>query len=393
MQISNSRLRFINVMSLMKYFWLLFFVPFAAHAIDAPAPPELAARAYILIDAANGIKLAGSKEDAKVEPASLTKIMSAYLVFSAIREGKLKLDETLTPSDKAFHSEGSRMFLPQGKPARVDDLIRGMIVQSGNDATLTLAEHIGGTEENFVAQMNDLAKKLGMTETHFENSTGLPSKDHYSSARDMATIANALIRDFPEEYRTYYSQKEFTYNGITQPNRNRLLWLDPNVDGMKTGHTESAGYCLVASARRGERRLISVVTGTASDQARTIESQKLLNYGFQYFDTVKLYQANQTVKAVPIYRGSRNLLRLGFPRTFFLTLPRGTANKIQAQVITKQPILAPIHLGQAAGTLRIWADGKFVGDFSLLALDNVGVAGIFGRGWDNLKLFVMDLLK
>jgi D-alanyl-D-alanine carboxypeptidase (penicillin-binding protein 5/6) len=364
-----------------------------AHAIDVPPPPQIAARAYILIDAANGAKLAGSKEDVKIEPASLTKIMTAYLVFSALKEGKLKLNEELTPSDKAFKSEGSRMFLPQGKPAKVEDLIRGMIIQSGNDATLTLAENIGGTEENFVAQMNEMAKRLGMTSTTFVNAEGLPDPRHLTTAKDLAVLATALIRDYPDDYRKYYSQKEFTYNGITQPNRNRLLWLDPNVDGMKTGHTESAGYCLVASAKRGDRRLISVVTGTASDQGRTIESQKLLNYGFQYFDTIKLYQANQTVKAIPVYRGKRDLLRLGFPSAFYLTLPRGTANKIQAQVITRQPVLAPIHVGQAVGTLRIWADGKYVGEFPLLALDSVSVAGILGRGWDNLKLFVMELFK
>lgn len=377
----------------MKFLWLLLFLPLASQAIDVPPPPQIAARAYILIDAANGVKLAGSKEDQKLEPASLTKIMTAYLVFSALKEGKLKLDDALTPSDKAFHSEGSRMFLPAGKPARVEDLLRGMIVQSGNDATLTLAEGVGGTEENFVSQMNGIAKKLGLAATHFENATGLPSQNHFSTARDLALLASALIRDFPDEYRTYYSLKEFTYNGITQPNRNRLLWLDPNVDGMKTGHTESAGFCLVASARRGERRLISVVTGAASDQSRTMESQKLLNYGFQYFDTVKLYQANQTVKSIPVYRGSRNLVRLGFPDAFYLTLPRGSANKIQAQVITRQPVLAPIYAGQAVGTLRVWADGKFVGDYPLRALDGVGVAGVLGRGWDNLKLFVMGLLK
>jgi serine-type D-Ala-D-Ala carboxypeptidase (penicillin-binding protein 5/6) len=371
----------------------LFLAPLAASALDVPPAPEVAARAYILIDAANGVKLAGNKEDARIEPASLTKLMSAYLVFAALKEGKLKLDDELTPSDKAFKAEGSRMFLPQGKPARVEDLIRGMIIQSGNDATLTLAEGVGGTEENFAAQMNKEARILGLTATHFENASGLPATSHVSSARDLAILSRALIVDFPDAYQKYYSQKEFTYNGITQPNRNRLLWLDPNVDGVKTGHTNSAGYCLVASARRGERRLISVVIGAASDQARTMESQRLLNYGFQYFDTVKLYQANQIVKAVPVYRGSRNLLQLGFLNPFYLTLPRGRANKIQAQVITRQPVLAPIHLGQSVGTLRVWADGKFVGDFSLVALDSVSVAGILGRGWDNLKLFVMDLLK
>jgi D-alanyl-D-alanine carboxypeptidase (penicillin-binding protein 5/6) len=297
----------------------------------------------------------------------------------------------LTPSDKAFHQEGSRMFLSPGKPAKVDDLIRGMVVQSGNDATMTLAEGVGGSEENFVAQMNRKAKQLGLTETHFVNPTGLPDPDHYSSARDLARLTNALIHAFPKAYATYYAQKEFTYNGITQPNRNRLLWLDSHVDGVKTGHTKSAGYCLVASAHRGERRLISVVIGADSDQDRTMDSQKLLNYGFQYFDTVKLYQANQSVKAIPVYRGGRSLLRIGFTRDFNLTVPRGTANRIQAQVITKQPVLAPIHRGQVVGTLRLWAGGKFVGDYPLVALDEVKVAGILSRGWDNLKLFVMDL--
>jgi D-alanyl-D-alanine carboxypeptidase (penicillin-binding protein 5/6) len=372
--------------------WLFLFAA-AARPADIPPPPEMAVKAYVLIDAANGVRLAGEDDEAKIEPASLTKLMSAYLVFEALKGGKLKLDQELTPSDKAFHQEGSRMFLPDGKPAKVDDLIRGMIVQSGNDATMTLAEGLSGTEENFVAQMNKTAKQLGLTETHFTNATGLPDPDHYSSARDLARLTNALIRNFPKAYSTYYSQKQFTYNGITQANRNRLLWLDSNVDGVKTGHTKSAGYCLVASARRGERRLVSVVIGAGTDQARTMDSQKLLNYGFQYFDTVKLYQANQPVKSVPVYRGGRDLLRMGFLRDFNLTIPRGTADRIQAQVITKQPVLAPVNLGQTVGTLRLWAGGKYIGDYPLQALDNVQVAGILGRGWDNLKLFVMKLLK
>lgn len=380
-------------MRLIKFFWPLLCLPLTSLALDVPPAPSLSARAYILIDAANGVKLAGRNEDAKEEPASLTKLMTAYLVFSALRDGKLKLDDYLTPSDQAFKAEGSRTFLPQGKPAKVEDLIRGMIVQSGNDATLTLAEGIGGNAENFVARMNETARQMGLSDTHYTSADGLSEPGHVSSAQDVAKLTRTLIRDFPVDYRKYFAQKEFTYNGISQPNRNRLLWQDPYVDGVKTGHTSGAGYCLVASALRGERRLISVVMGAASDEARTMASQQLLNYGFQYFDTVKLYQANQSVKVVPVYRGSRNLLRLGFPYPFYLTLPRGTANRIQAQVITKQPVLAPIHQGQAVGTLRLWAAGKFVGDYPLLALDEVSVAGILGRGWDNLKLFVMRLFR
>jgi D-alanyl-D-alanine carboxypeptidase (penicillin-binding protein 5/6) len=377
----------------MKFLCLLLCLPLASLAQDIPPAPSLTARAFILIDAANGAQLAGHNEGAKLEPASLTKLMTAYLVFSALKQGTLKLDDELTPSDQAFKAEGSRMFLPPGKPAKVEDLIRGMIVQSGNDATLTLAEGIGGNAANFVARMNETARKMGLTATHFTSPDGLSEPLHASSALDLARLTRTLIEDFPADYQKYFAQKEFTYNGISQPNRNRLLWLDPNVDGVKTGHTNSAGYCLIASARRGERRLISVVMGTASDQARMVESQQLLNYGFQYFDTVKLYRANQSVKVVPVYRGSRNLLRLGFPYPFYLTLPRGTANRIQAQVITKQPVLAPIQQGKAVGTLRVWAAGKFVGDYPLLALDEVSVAGVLGRGWDNLKLFVMGLFR
>ena len=380
-------------MRLIKFCCLVLCLPLASLAQDVPPAPSLTAKAYILIDAANGVKLAGHNEDAKLEPASLTKLMTAYLVFAALRDGKLKLDDELTPSDRAFKAEGSRMFLPQGKPAKVEDLIRGMIVQSGNDATLTLAEGIGGSEENFVARMNEMARKMGLSATHYTSSDGMSAPQHTSSARDVALLTRTLIQDFPADYQKYFAQKEFTYNGISQPNRNRLLWQDPYVDGVKTGHTHNAGYCLVASARRGDRRLISVVMGTSSDQARTMESQQLLNYGFQYFETVKLYQADQSVKVVPVYRGGRDLLRLGFPYGFYLTLPRGTANRIQAQVITKQPVLAPIRQGQAVGTLRIWAAGKFVGDYPLLALDDVQVAGVLGRGWDNLKLFVMNLFR
>jgi D-alanyl-D-alanine carboxypeptidase (penicillin-binding protein 5/6) len=262
-----------------------------------------------------------------------------------------------------------------------------MIVQSGTDACVTLAEAIAGSEESFAAMMNGMAKKLGMTSTHYLNSTGLPNPQHVTTARDLSRLASALIRDFPEFYKIY-SLKEFAYNGITQPNRNRLLFMDPSVDGVKTGHTDSAGYCLIASAKRENRRLLSVVLGSNSDAARATESQKLLNYGFQFFETVKLYPANQTVSTLRIYKGNSSEVKAGFPTDFHVTVPRGTGKRIQAQLITQQPLLAPIMRGQRLGTLRLTVDGAPVGDYPLLALENIAVAGILGRGWDNILLML-----
>jgi len=372
-----------------RLFLLLFiavaFAGPARAALPVPPPPQIDANAWLLVDFDSGKALAENNPDLKIEPASLTKLMTAYLTFSAIKEGRLTLNQTLPVSEKAWRAEGSRMFLDPRKPASVEDLLRGVIVQSGNDACIVLAEAIAGSEEAFASMMNTMAKKLGMSSTHFVNATGLPHAQHLTTARDLSRLASALIRAFPEFYK-FYSLKEFTYNGITQPNRNRLLYIDPSVDGFKTGHTESAGYCLIASAKREKRRLLSVVLGTKSDMARAMESQKLLNYGFQFFETVKLYNAGQAVTTLRMYKGSASQVKAGFPYDFHVTVPRGSGNRIMAQMISQQPLLAPVRRGQRLGTLRLTVDGESVGDYPLLALETIPVAGILGRGWDNILL-------
>lgn len=367
----------------------VFFLALAAltaqAALPVPPAPQLNARAWLLIDAASGLPLAEKDPDARVEPASLTKLMTAYLSFAAIKEGRLKLDQTLPVSEKAWRAEGSRMFLEPTKPAKVEDLLRGMIIQSGNDACITLAEAIAGSEEGFASMMNQMAKRLGMTGSHFTNATGLPDPQLYTTARDLAKLASALINHFPEYYK-YYAEREFTYNGIRQPNRNRLLYMDPSVDGVKTGHTNSAGYCLIASSQRDKRRLLSVVLGASSDAARAMESQKLLNYGFQFFETVRLYAANKAISTLRIYKGSTSELQAGFTKDLYVTVPRGTAARIEAKMVTQQPMLAPISRGQKVGSLRLTVGGELVGDYPLLALHDVSVAGLLGRGWDSLLL-------
>ncbi len=357
-----------------------------ASALPVPPPPQLDARAWLLTDLLSGQALAEKAPDARVEPASLTKLMTAYLAFAAIKEGRLKPDQTLPVSERAWRAEGSRMFVDPRRPAKVDDLLKGMIVQSGNDASIVLAEAIAGSEEGFAAMMNQMAKRLGMHNTHFVNATGLPHPQHYTTARDLTRLAAALIRDYPGYY-GYYAMKAFTYNGITQPNRNRLLWLDPYVDGVKTGHTESAGYCLVSSAKRGERRLIAVVLGARSESARAMESQKLLNYGFQSFETVRLYKANQPVTRLKLYKGREAEVGAGFTHDMYVTVPRGAGKRVQAQLITRQPMLAPVSRGQQLGTVRLSVDGSHLGDYPLRALDDVAVAGLIGRAWDSLLLW------
>lgn len=372
----------------LPFIFALFFVSLI-HASTLPLPPapQVEARAWLLTDLLSGQSLAEQAADARVEPASLTKLMTAYLVFTALKEGRLRPDQTLPVSERAWRVEGSRMFLDPRQPAKVDDLLKGLIVQSGNDASIVLAEAIAGSEEGFAAMMNAMAKRLGMHNTHFINSTGLPHPRHYSTARDLARLAAALIRDFPNYY-AYYSIKEFTYNGITQPNRNRLLWLDPYVDGVKTGHTASAGYCLIASARRGERRLLSVVLGARSDNARAMESQRLLNYGFQAYETVRLYKAKEPVTRVKVYKGKQGEVSLGFGQDLYVSVPRGASERIKAQLITQQPLLAPVTRGQQLGTLRLTLDGRTIGEYPLRAQDSVAVAGLFGRIWDSIRLWL-----
>jgi D-alanyl-D-alanine carboxypeptidase (penicillin-binding protein 5/6) len=359
-----------------------------AHADLLPLPPspDIAARAFLLMDFQSGQVLQSVKPDERVEPASLTKLMTAYLTFTALKQGRLKPGQTLPVSEKAWRSEGSRMFVQLNSQVAVEDLMKGMIVQSGNDACVTLAEGIAGSEEAFVELMNREALRLGMRNTHFTNATGLPHAQHYSTARDLALLTAAIMRDFPEYY-PLYSIKEYGYNNITQPNRNRLLWQDPFVDGVKTGHTESAGFCLITSAKRGEMRLISVVLGTASDNARTTESQKLLNYGFQFYETYRLYQKGQAVATLPVYKGDENSVKAGFVNNVYLSLPKGHYQQAKITLTSRQPLLAPLAPGQAVGTLTVNVEGKPVISYTLQALENVKVAGLFGRTWDSMKLW------
>jgi D-alanyl-D-alanine carboxypeptidase (penicillin-binding protein 5/6) len=330
--------------------------------------------------------IASHDADAKVEPASLTKLMTAYLAFQALEKKSITLDQQVHVSEKAWKTGGSRMFIEPRKPVTVAELLRGMIVQSGNDATVALAELIAGQEEVFAQMMNREAERLGLKNTHFTNASGWPDPKHYSTARDLAILAAALIRDFPEFYKLY-SIKEFTYNNITQQNRNRLLWLDPNVDGMKTGHTEAAGYCLIASAKRGSRRLLSVVLGTHSDAQRAQESQKLLNYGFQFYDSVRVYAKGQPISTLRVWKGASNQLKAGLPADLYVVLPRGEADKLSAEFVSQQPLIAPVSEGQPVGTVKLTLDGKPLGEHTAVALEGVEVAGVFGRLWDTMRLW------
>jgi D-alanyl-D-alanine carboxypeptidase (penicillin-binding protein 5/6) len=353
-----------------------------------PSPPGIIGRAWLIADLSSGQILASDKADERFEPASLTKLMTAYLVFVALREKKLSLQQPVNVSERAARAPGSRMFIQPGRPVTVDELIRGMEIQSGNDACIALAEAIAGSEEAFVQLMNREAERLGMKNTRFANATGLPHPRHHSTAFDLHLLAAALIRDFPKEYAAYYSQKEFRYNNITQVNRNRLLWLDSTVDGLKTGHTDAAGYCLIASSLRGPRRLVSVLLGAPSDEARAQESLKLLNWGFQFFDGLKLYDKAQPVGMVEVWKGSANTVKAGFRNGLVLAVPKGSAEKIKAELVTQPPLLAPIAAGQRIGLLRITLEDKPFGEYPVVALEPVPLAGIFGRAWDTLRLWL-----
>ncbi len=361
--------------------------PVYAQTPGAPfaPPPAIAAKAYLLLDYTSGQNLVQQNPDERIEPASLTKLMTAYVTFAAVRQKALALDQTLPVSTRAWKAEGSRMFIEPQKPATVAELMRGMIVQSGNDACVALAEAIAGSEEVFAQMMTREAKRLGMNNTNFMNSTGLPHPQHYTTARDLSILAAAIIRDFPEHY-ALYSMKEYRYNNISQSNRNRLLWLDPTVDGMKTGYTENAGYCLVTSAKRGPRRLISVVLGTAAESVRATESQKLLNYGFQFYDAVRLYEANQAITNFRVWKGSVNTVKAGFPYDYYVSVPKGQTDKLKAAVESQQPLLAPLKAGQAVGMLKLELDGKPFRETPVVALESAELAGIFGRGWDTIRL-------
>jgi D-alanyl-D-alanine carboxypeptidase (penicillin-binding protein 5/6) len=352
-----------------------------------PEAPLLAAKSYLLYDYTSNQILVNQNGDARMEPASLTKLMTAYLAFDALKHGTLSPGQQLTVPAAAVRNKNdeSRMLLIAGQTAKVDDLLRGLIVDSGNDAAITLAVNISGSEAGFVDMMNQEAKRLGMNNTHFTNPVGLPDAQHYSSATDLALLAAAIVRDYPQHY-PLFGLRDFTFNNVTQANRNRLLWLDPYADGMKSGHTESAGFCLVGSAQRDNHRMISVMFGADTDRLRATESQKLMNFGFQNFDAVRLYKKDQPVAQVRVWKGTESSLDVGFRRDLFLTIPKGMLAQLKATMETHQPIFAPISSGQQMGVLKITLAGKPYAEFPLLALDSVPMANVFSRGWDSIRL-------
>ena len=359
-------------------------------------PPSVAAKSWLLLDTTSNQIVASGDADLRVEPASLAKIMTAYVVFDALKDKKLTLDQMVTVSVHAWKVDpsSSKMFIDPATPVSISDLLYGLMVVSGNDAAVALAEAVSGTEDAFVVQMNREAQRMGMKSTHFGNPHGLPSADTYTTSRDLAVLAAHVIVDFPEFYKID-STKTFTYNKIKQPNRNRLLWSDPSVDGMKTGHTNSAGYSIIASAKRpngtGERRLLAVVVGTNSDQTRTQEAQKLLNWGFQNFDTVKLYSKGQALATPQVWKGSKSEIKVGFDHDIFVTVPKGVAEKIKPVLERTDPLIAPIGLGNKIGTLKIMVGDNALTQLDVLALEEVNQASIFGRIWDSIRLFFKKL--
>jgi serine-type D-Ala-D-Ala carboxypeptidase (penicillin-binding protein 5/6) len=365
-------------------------ITFSAAQAQAPMTvnaPQVAARSWLLFDVASNQMLAANEPDQKLEPASLTKLMTAYISFSAIKEKRLTLDQRPAVSEAAYKAIGSRMFVDPALPATVDQLLHGMIIQSGNDAAIIMAEAIAGTEAEFAKLMNVQAKKLGLTNSNFRNATGLPDSQHFSTARDMATLAQRIIADFPEFY-PIYAKKEYRYNNIAQANRNNLLFVDPTVDGVKTGRTDAAGFCLVASAKRGERRLISVVMGTASETARAIESQRLLNHGFQNFEVAKLFQNPQSVGTYRIWKGLDTEVKGVVQGGITITVPKGRSEALKAEVERTQPLIAPLTVGQKIGTVRIKLDDKVIAERPLVAEKAVLEAGIVGRLIDTVKLWI-----
>jgi D-alanyl-D-alanine carboxypeptidase (penicillin-binding protein 5/6) len=368
---------------------------FSAHAQPTPnsksrpvpAAPQLGARSYLLVDFDSNSVLVEHEADLQLEPASITKLMSSYVVFHELVDGNINLEDQVPISEKAWRTGGSRMFIDPSMMVTVEDLLRGMVIQSGNDASVALAEYVAGGEEAFADLMNHYSELLGMTGTHFVNSTGLPDPQHYTTARDVAILSAAIIREFPEYY-AWYSEKEFNFNGIRQHNRNTLLWRDPAIDGLKTGHTEAAGYCLASSAKRDGMRLISVVMGSSSESSRASESQTLLNYGFRFFETVQLYQAGQQLSEVTVWKGMQDLVNLGIQDQLFVTIPRGRYDDLVARINVQPQLSAPLAAGQQVGMVSVYLDDKVIFDRPLVTLQQVEEAGFFGRNWDSLVIWV-----
>ena len=357
-----------------------------------PSPPQLAAKSYVLMDAASGKVLVENAGDERLPPASLTKLMTAYIATLEIKKGQISESDMVTVSEKAWRTGGSRMFIQVNTQVSVDDLLHGIIIQSGNDASVAMAEHIAGSEEAFADLMNSTAQRLGMSNTHFMNATGLPHPEHYSSAADMAKLARAIIHEDPAHY-GIYAQKEFFWNNIKQPNRNLLLWRDKTVDGLKTGHTEEAGYCLVASAVRDDMRLITAVFGTNSEQARAAETQKLLTYGFRFFETRTFYQKGVELATSRVWKGQQDQVSAGLAGDLTMTLPRGQMDKLQAGLTFNAELTAPIQQGDVVGKVEVSLDGQVVQSTDLIALQTVEEGGLFSRLWDSIQLFFFNLFN
>jgi D-alanyl-D-alanine carboxypeptidase (penicillin-binding protein 5/6) len=373
--------------SLLLIVALFLFISAVNAAVPIPAAPKVAAKNYILVDANSGRVLAEKEADVQVEPASITKLMTSYVIYHELEASRLSMDDMVTISEKAWRMGGSRMYVEVDKQVSVHDLMKGLIIQSGNDATVALAEHVAGTERAFVDLMNQYAAKLGMTNTHFQNSTGWPEEGHLTTARDISKLAIAVIREFPEHY-AWYKEKVFTYNNIKQYNRNKLLWSDDSVDGVKTGHTESAGYCLVASALRSDMRLVSVVLGTESEKARASVSQSLLNYGFRFFETHKLYAAGEVLNRSRVWKGDTDKVSLGLLEDLYITIPRGSYGQLEAVMDVDANIEAPLDKGSQHGEVRVNLAEDEMLHTPLVALESVGEGSMFQIAKDHiLQLF------
>lgn len=363
-----------------------------SQSVLIPSPPAIAGSSWVLMDPLSGRVIMENNSNERLPPASLTKMMTAYIVERELDEGRISMTDMVPISVKAWRTEGSRTFVQEGTTVSVENLLKGVIIQSGNDASVALAEFIAGSEGAFVDIMNQQAQLLGMTNTNFQNATGLPAPDHFSTAYDLALLARAIIQDYPENY-PLYAEKHFTYNNIRQPNRNALLWRDDSVDGLKTGHTEEAGYCLVASAKRNDTRLIASVMGTSSSEARAQEVQKMLNYGFRYYETERLFRAGQELVQAKVWGGQADQISVGMPEDVYVTIPRGSRNQLESTVDLDSVIKAPINVGDELGRVRVILDGETLVDEPVLALTEVPEGGLFKRLWDAIKLFFVQLFE
>lgn len=361
-----------------------------AQTVLIPSPPQIAGSSYVLMDPESGRVIMEQNSNERLPPASLTKMMTAYIIERELDEGRISMSDLVPISVKAWKTEGSRTFVKEGTKVPVEDLLKGVIIQSGNDASVALAEFVAGSEGAFVDIMNQQAQLLGMKDTHFQNATGLPASDHFSTAYDLAVLARAIINDYPENY-SIYAEKHFTYNNIRQPNRNSLLWRDDSVDGLKTGHTEEAGYCLVASAKRNDSRFIATVMGTSSTQARSQEIQKMLNYGFRYYESARLFSAGQELIEANVWGGESDTLSVGMMDDAYVTIPRGSRNSLESSIELDSVIKAPVSAGDELGRVKVSFNGEVLIDQPVLALTEVPEGGLFKRLWDSIKLFFIQL--